>query len=199
MVQLPQRRPGSPDPRVHTDPQAFTQLFAGTYDLRMSSDPFRFEHSGPGPASPTQGPKLHFDLESFVTPVTPFLQGILYLTDTAANPRRVAGRARFSAADRRLARVAAGGARPDPRGLERSARSDRRRRRRSDIWTPACSMARPPTRVRAPRLVPYLTMYPAPRPGSIVTVTFSSLATSDRSRAAGTARGQRVGARIPAR
>jgi len=63
--------------RIH---KAFAQL-AGTVDLVMTTDRCGF-NPPVRPGNPYTGARLHLDLASFEPPVSPQLQGILYLTVT---------------------------------------------------------------------------------------------------------------------
>ncbi len=150
---------------IHSAPRirkAFAQLL-GTGDLVISTDRCGF-NPPVQPGFPYQGPKLHFDLTSFATPVTSFLQGILYLTDTAAAQgafRCVPGF--HKRIDAWLASLPPG-CNPTLVDLEAfgpvpiaASGSD------LIIWNAALPHG-PSTNTGArPRLVHYLTMYPAPR------------------------------------
>jgi hypothetical protein len=148
-------------PRIH---KAFAQL-AGTADLVMTSDRCGF-NPPVRPDHPYDGAKLHFDLPSFDTPVVSHMQGILYLTDTAASQgafRCVPG------FHRRIdAWLGALPASSDPtlQDLEVlgpvAIAADG-----GDliIWDAALPHGPSPNTATQPRIVHYLTMYPRP-PGS---------------------------------
>ncbi len=147
-------------PRIH---KAFAQL-AGTADLVMTTDRCGFnppERSG----DRYRGMGLHLDLDELTPPVRPGLQGILYLTDTAANQgalRCVPGfHRRIDAwfAERPPGQsptaedFEALGAQPIAAGAGDLI-----------IWTAALPHGPSANRAGAPRIVHYVTMYPTPRP-----------------------------------
>jgi hypothetical protein len=149
-------------PRIH---KAFTQL-AGTGDLVMSADRCGF-NPPVRPGAPYAGPKLHFDLGDIKPPISPGLQGLLYLTDTAPDQgafRCVPGFHRRldewlgslpRGADPNKADLEALGPEPVP-----GAAGD------LVIWSSALPHSSGPNTASQPRLVHYLRMYPTPRPAA---------------------------------
>ena len=149
-------------PRIH---KAFAQL-AGTTDLVMSADRCGF-NPPVAPGYGWAGAKLHFDLESLEPPVSPGLQGILYLTDTAEHQgafRCVPGfQHRIDAwlaalpehRNPHLENLEAFG----PRSIAAGAGD-------LIIWSAALPHGSQPNTAAQPRIVHYRTMYPTPRPSS---------------------------------
>ena len=143
--------------------KAFAQL-AGTADLVMTSDRCGF-NPPVRPDRPYAGPRMHFDLPSFDTPVVTHLQGILYLLDTTAVAGSAALRRRVSPPDRRLAALAAGRRRSQLQDLEAlgpvsiaAGAGD------LIIWDARLPHGPQANTAQRPRLVHYLTMYPRPVP-----------------------------------
>ena len=146
-------------PRIH---KAFAQL-AGTPDLVMSADRCGF-NPPVRPGSPYGGVGLHLDLDDLAPPVSPGLQGILYLTDTDEDQgalRLVPGFHRRI--DAWLAGLPAGRC---PSGDLESLDSRSIAARAGDliIWSAALPHGPQPNTAERPRIVHYLTMYPTPRP-----------------------------------
>lgn len=147
-------------PRIH---KAFAQL-AGTADLVMTADRCGF-NAPVRPDAPYRGPRLHLDLDDFTPPITPGLQGIVYLTDTDAQQgafRCVPGfqhridawlSSLPSGADPTLEDLEAFG----PRSIAAGAGD-------LIIWSAALPHGPQPNTAARPRIVHYLTMYPTPRP-----------------------------------
>ncbi len=147
--------------RIH---KAFAQL-AGTADLVMTSDRCGF-NPPVRPGNPYTGTSLHLDLESLTPPVSPGLQGILYLTDTAADQgalRVIPGFQRRI--DSWLSSLPAGA---DPSLEDFSALGEVRSIAAGAgdliIWSAALPHGPQPNTALRPRIVHYLTMYPTPRP-----------------------------------
>jgi hypothetical protein len=142
--------------------KAFAQLL-GTMDLVMSTDRCGFNP----PLLPGQrwdGMRLHLDLESYEPPIAAGVQAILYLTDTASEQgafRCVPG------FHRRIDEWLSSLGRRDPtlEDLEPlgpvsipAAAGD------LIIWSATLPHGSQPNLASRPRLVHYLTMYPAPTP-----------------------------------
>jgi hypothetical protein len=146
--------------RIH---KAFAQL-AATADLVMTADRCGF-NAPLRPGVPFTGPKLHFDLASFAPPVTPELQGIVYLTDTAEHQgafRCVPGFHRRI--DAWLGALPAG-ANPNLEDLEALGPTPIAGRRGDlIIWSSALPHSSGPNTAARPRIVHYLAMYPTPVP-----------------------------------
>ncbi|MEA2212864.1 MAG: hypothetical protein QOF83_2812, partial [Solirubrobacteraceae bacterium] len=147
-------------PRIH---KAFAQL-AGTADLVMTADRCGFN---PPIRDITEfrGPKLHLDLDSFDPPVVPYLQGILYLTETSADQgafRCVPGfHHRIDAWLRELPT----GANPSVQDLEvLGPQPVAGQAGDLIIWSSALPHGPGPNFAQRPRIVHYLTMYPTPAP-----------------------------------
>ncbi len=147
-------------PRIH---KAFAQL-AGTADLVMTADRCGF-NPPLRPGDTYGGPRLHLDLEDYATPLSPGLQGILYLTDTAENQgafRCVPGFHRRI--DAWLDGLPEG---CDPTLEDLEAFGPRRIAAGGGaliIWSAALPHGPAPNTAARPRIVHYLTMYPTPRP-----------------------------------
>jgi hypothetical protein len=146
--------------RIH---KAFAQL-AGTADLVMTAD--RCGFSPPiRDVTGFRGPKLHFDLDSFDPPIVPYLQGILYLTETSADQgafRCVPGfHRRIDGWLKALPR----GANPSVQDLE-ALGPQPVAGQAGDliIWSSALPHGPGPNVAQRPRIVHYLTMYPSPAP-----------------------------------
>jgi hypothetical protein len=151
---------------IHASPRirkAFAQI-AGTPDLVMTADRCGFNPPlRPGDAY--GGPRLHLDLDDYATPVSPGLQGILYLTDTSENQgafRCVPGFHRRI--DAWLQGLPEG---RDPTLEDLEAFGPRPIAARAGaliIWSAALPHGPAPNTATRPRIVHYLTMYPTPRP-----------------------------------
>ncbi|MGO9960762.1 MAG: phytanoyl-CoA dioxygenase family protein [Solirubrobacteraceae bacterium] len=163
MVQL-FRAPGISE--IHASPRirkAFAQL-AGTTDLVMTADRCGF-NPPVRPASPYSGTGLHLDLASLEPPVSPGLQGILYLTDTAEDQgalriipgfhHRIDAWLESLPADRH----------PSPEDFERLGPVRSLAAGAGDliIWSAALPHGPQANTALRPRIVHYLTMYPTPR------------------------------------
>jgi ectoine hydroxylase-related dioxygenase (phytanoyl-CoA dioxygenase family) len=146
-------------PRIH---KAFAQL-AGTADLVMSADRCGF-NPPVRPGSPWRGAKLHFDLSRHSPPVSPRLQGIVYLTDTTEDQgafRCVPG---FHHQIDAWLQALPDGHNPNLEDLEAlGPRSIAARGGDLIIWSAALPHGSQPNTAARPRIVHYLTMYPAPR------------------------------------
>ncbi len=149
-------------PRIH---KAYAQLI-GTPDLVMTADRCGF-NAPVRPDAPYQGPRLHLDLDDYSTPITPGLQGILYLTDTDAQQgafRCVPG------FQHRIDAWVAGlpsGADPTLEDLEPfGPRAIAAGAGDLIIWSAALPHGPQPNTAERPRIVHYLTMYPTPQPAS---------------------------------
>jgi hypothetical protein len=154
-------------PRIH---KAFAQLW-GTPDLVMSTDRCSF-NAPVRDGCPYTGTKLHLDLESVEPPISPSLQGILYLTDTDEHQgafRCVPGF--HCRIDAWLASL------PwdrDPRLEDLEALGPRSIAARGGdliIWSAALPHGSQPNTGVRPRIAHYLRMYPPPRPAGSADVT----------------------------
>jgi hypothetical protein len=146
--------------RIH---KAFAQL-AGTADLVMTSDRCGF-NPPVRPGNPYTGTSLHLDLESLTPPVSPGLQGILYLTDTAEAQGALRVIPGFQhRIDSWLASLPAG---CDPTLEDFAALGDVRSVAAGAgdliIWSAALPHGPQANTASQPRIVHYLTMYPTPR------------------------------------
>jgi len=149
--------------RIH---KAFAQL-AGTADLVMTSDRCGF-NPPVRPGNPYTGTSLHLDLESLTPPVSPGLQGILYLTDTAEDQGALRVMPGFQhRIDSWLASLPAG---CNPTLEDFAAlgevRSIAARAGNLIIWSAALPHGPQANTASQPRIVHYLTMYPTPRPST---------------------------------
>ena len=148
-------------PRIH---KAFAQL-AGTPDLVMSADRCGF-NPPVRPGAPYGGTGMHLDLDSYAPPVSPGLQGILYLTDTDESQgalRLVPGF--HHRIDAWLAELPNG---PYPTSVDFEPLESRAISARAGdliIWSAALPHGPQPNTAASPRIVHYLTMYPTPHPG----------------------------------
>ena len=146
--------------RIH---KAFAQL-TGTADLVMTSDRCGF-NPPVRPGNPYTGTSLHLDLPSLTPPVSPGLQGILYLTDTDEDQGALRVIPGFQhRIDSWLESLPAG---RDP-SLEDFAALGEVRSIAADagdliIWTAALPHGPQANTASQPRIVHYLTMYPTPR------------------------------------
>ncbi len=154
---------------IHASPRirrAFAQL-AGTADLVMTADRCGF-NAPVRPDAPYRGPRLHLDLDDYTPPITPGLQGILYLTDT--NSQQGAFRC-VPGFQHRIDAWLAGvpsGADPTLEDLEPfGPRSIAAGAGDLIIWSAALPHGPQPNTAARPRIVHYLTMYPTPRPASV--------------------------------
>jgi hypothetical protein len=158
MVQLfhhPALRPGRTSMRMK---KAFAQLW-GTADLWTSLDRVSFNPPvRPGVEFP--GPKLHWDI-ALTPPVTFQTQGMIYLTDTAAE------QGAFEAVPGLHRRIDAwlSGLAPDvdPRGVDLSGEARRIAAGAGDliIWHSALAHGATANTGDRPRLAQYVTQYPA--------------------------------------
>ena len=144
--------------RLH---KAFAQLW-GTADLWVSTDRVGF-NPPERPRHRFPGPDLHWDV-SLHQPMPLGMHGILYLTDTEAEQGALTLVPGFH---RRvgdwLASLPAGA---DPRGQDLHALGSRPIAGRAGdlvIWHDALPHGSRPNRARMPRIVQYVTMYPATR------------------------------------
>jgi hypothetical protein len=142
--------------------KAFAQL-AGTVDLVMTTDRCGF-NPPVRPGNPYTGARLHLDLASFEPPVSPELQGILYLTDTAEDQgalRLIPGF--HKRIDSWLQSLPAG---RDPTLEDLSELGPIRSIAASAgdliIWSSALPHGPQANTADRPRIVHYLTMYPSP-------------------------------------
>lgn len=158
MVQLfqhPALTPARTSPRLA---KAFAQLW-GTADLWTSLDRVSFNPPvRPGVEFP--GPRLHWDI-SLVPPVAFQLQGMIYLTDTAAE------QGAFEVVPGLHKRIDAWlgglGEGVDPRQVDLSAQARRIAANAGDliIWHSALAHGASPNTGDRPRLAQYVTQYPA--------------------------------------
>jgi ectoine hydroxylase-related dioxygenase (phytanoyl-CoA dioxygenase family) len=142
--------------RIH---KAFAQLW-NTADLWVSTDRVGF-NVPERPGWPFPGPDLHWD--SSIAPPVPFgVGGILYLTDTEAEQGAFTCVPGFH---RRLGAWLAGlPAGADPRAQDLHGLGSRPIPGRAGdliIWHDALPHGSRPNRARRPRIVQYVTMYPA--------------------------------------
>lgn len=142
------------DPRIH---KAFAQLL-GTADLWTQIDRMSFNPPA-RPGSPSLGHRLHWDV-ALIPPIPLFIQGILYLTDTAPDQgalELVPGFHRHM--EGWLDEI--GDA--DPRKIDLSAEAITVGANAGDLvlWHQALPHGASPNRAALPRLAHYLTMYPA--------------------------------------
>ncbi len=147
--------------RIH---KAFAQL-AGTADLVMTSDRCGF-NPPVRPGNPYTGAGLHLDLPSLTPPVSPDLQGILYLRDTARDQGALRVIPGFQhRIDSWLASLPA---RRDPSLEDFAALGEVRSIAAGAgdliIWSAALPHGPQANTASQPRIVHYLTMYPTPRP-----------------------------------
>jgi ectoine hydroxylase-related dioxygenase (phytanoyl-CoA dioxygenase family) len=132
-------------------------------DLVMTADRCGF-NPPVRPGHPYTGPKLHHDLNSFERPVSPDLQGILYLTDTAENQgalRLIPGfHKRIDAWLESLPE----GSDPTLEDLETLGAAESIGAGAGDliIWSSALPHGPQANTAERPRIVHYLTMYPTP-------------------------------------
>jgi hypothetical protein len=143
--------------------RAFSELL-GTDDLVMTADRCGF-NAPLGDGATWQGPRLHLDLESYTTPVELGVQGILYLTDTSAEQgalRVVPGfHHRIDDWITSLPR----GRDPSVEHLEVFGPEPIAAPANSlVIWHQALPHGPSPNYATLPRIVHYLSMYPAPPP-----------------------------------
>jgi len=158
MVQLfqhPALTPARTSPRLL---KAFAQIW-GTADLWTSLDRVSFNPPvRPGVEFP--GPRLHWDI-SLVPPVVFQVQGMIYLTDTAAE------QGAFEAVPGFHKRIDAWlddlGEGVDPRRVDLSAQARRIAANAGDliIWHSALPHGASPNTGERPRLAQYVTQYPA--------------------------------------
>jgi Phytanoyl-CoA dioxygenase (PhyH) len=150
-------------PRIH---KAFSQL-AGTVDLVMTADrcgfnpPVRRGH-------PYAGARLHHDLSSFQRPVSPDLQGILYLTDTAEDQGALRLIPGFHKRIDSWLESLPEGRDPTLEDLETLGSAESIAAAAGDliIWSSALPHGPQANTADRPRIVHYLTMYPTPQRGT---------------------------------
>jgi ectoine hydroxylase-related dioxygenase (phytanoyl-CoA dioxygenase family) len=145
--------PARRSPRIH---KAFAQLW-GTADLWSTTDRMSFS-SPETPEHPFRGPHLHWDV-SLTTPIPFATQGILYLTDTAAEQGAFTLVPGFH---RRIeAWLAALPAGTDPRQLDLSEAARPIAAGAGDlvIWRQDIPHGASPNRSARPRLAQYVNMY----------------------------------------
>lgn len=143
-------------PRVH---KAFAQLY-GHADLIVSVDRLSF-NPPERPDHPFRGPHLHWDAN--LTPPIPFeTQGILYLTDTAADQGALQLVPGFH---HRLAEGWLDTVTGDPRQVDLSTEAVTVPAGAGDlvIWRQDLPHGASPNRATRPRLAQYVTMYPLSR------------------------------------
>ncbi|MDO7841045.1 phytanoyl-CoA dioxygenase family protein [Sphingomonas immobilis] len=141
-------------PRVH---KAFAQLW-GRSDLWSIVDRMSFS-APPAPGRPWQGPLLHWDV-SLALPIPFATQGILYLTDTAADQGATQVVPGFH---HRIEAWLKGLGDADPRAVDLSAEGVTIPAGAGDlvIWRQDLPHGASPNRAARPRLAQYVNMYPA--------------------------------------
>lgn len=139
--------------RIH---KAFAQLW-GTADLWMTTDRLSF-NPPERPGYQFRGPSLHWDC-SLATPIPFATQGILYLTDTAADQGALTLAPGFH--HRIEAWLGALGPDADPRGinLEPEARPIAAEAGDLILWRQDLPHGASPNRATRPRLAQYINMY----------------------------------------
>jgi hypothetical protein len=140
------------NPRIH---KAFAQLL-GTADLWAQIDRMSF-NPPVRPGSPWPGLRLHWDV-SLVSPIPLFIQGILYLTDTAPDQGALELVPGFH---KRIDGWLEGLGDADPRGIDLSAEAITVGAKAGDmvLWHQALPHGASPNRAALPRLAHYLTFY----------------------------------------
>lgn len=150
--QHPALEPARRAPRVH---KAFAQLW-GTSDLWARIDRMSF-NAPERPDSPFRAPRLHWDV-SLVRPIPFATQGILYLTDTAADQGALELVPGFH---RRIDAWLDGLGDSDPRAADLRAEAVRVPAAAGDlvIWRQDLPHGASPNRSDRPRLAQYVNMY----------------------------------------
>jgi ectoine hydroxylase-related dioxygenase (phytanoyl-CoA dioxygenase family) len=141
--------------RIH---KAFAQLW-GTEDLVMTADRCGFNPPENG-CFRFPGPHLHWDAE-LVPPLGPGIQGILYLGDTAADQGAFTCVPGFHRDIDDWLRALPAGVDPYERIPAAAARPIAGAEGDLILWHHALPHGSSPNRSRRPRVVQYLTMYPA--------------------------------------
>ncbi len=142
-------------PRVH---KAYSQLW-GTVDLLPTTDRCSFnppERAG----HPFPGPHLHWDIEP-VPPVPLAMQGVLYLTDTAADQGAFTCVPSFHTTMDAWLRALPVGANPYDFIPAKAARPIAGKAGDLVIWNDALPHGSSPNRAATPRLVQYVKWFPA--------------------------------------
>jgi ectoine hydroxylase-related dioxygenase (phytanoyl-CoA dioxygenase family) len=143
--------------------RAFAELL-GTSDLVMSADRCGF-NAPLRPGESWKGPRLHLDLERYETPIPLGVQGILYLTDTAADQGALRVVPGFHKRIDGWIGSLPGGADPTLEDLEPFGPEPVAGPAGSlVIWHKALPHGPAPNTASVPRVVHYLTMYEAPAP-----------------------------------
>lgn len=147
-------------PRIH---KAFAQL-AGTADLVMTSDRCGF-NPPVRPGRPFTGIGLHLDLAGLRPPVSPGLQGILYLTDTTEDQGALRVIPGFQHRIDAWLESLPEDRDPSLEDLEQLGAATSVAAGAGDliIWSAALPHGPQANTARRPRIVHYLTMYPTPR------------------------------------
>ena len=139
--------------------KAFAQLW-GTADLWVTTDRMSF-NPPERPGWPFQGPRLHWDT-SLQVPIPLGLQGLLYLTDTSANQGAFTCVPGFHRRIEDWLKSLPPGANPREQDLESlGAKPIAAEAGDLIIWHHALPHGSSPNRATRPRMVHYLTMFPA--------------------------------------
>lgn len=142
-------------PRIH---KAFAQLW-GTADLWVTTDRMSF-NPPEKPGHPFQGPRLHWDT-SLAQPIPFGVQGLIYLTDTAANQGAFTCVPGFHRRIGDWLKSLPPGVNPREQNLDALAVPIAAEAGDLIIWHHALPHGSSPNRAARPRMVHYVTMFAA--------------------------------------